>query len=411
MNRTALLSHRTGSAPPWTAEGLADPYPWFADALAGPSVVHDERADVWHVFHYDDVRAFLRAADVWSVAKRMERVPPDHRIIRLLMSDPPGHSALRQHFSRAYRPRRIATLEHRVREVARELIDRALDAGRCDVVADIAVPLTRTLVGELIGVPGEDLEECARLAIKNPLGTVEQDADGEHRVVVWMGAGEPENNRHFNEYFDELIEERRRDPRDDLISALAAMRLDEAEDLTGHLNIGALLDEQFGAGQNTTVHLIATLLATLAARPDELRLLRRDRDRVTTVMEEGLRYAAPLQARPRISTQPTTLGGVDIPEGAVGLAWLQTANLDPREFDDPFTFDGGRQHNPHLSFGFGEHYCLGAALARTEIRVLLEEWLDRVGEFHRPDPDVPLSFMPPYMMRGLNRLDLDVEPR
>jgi cytochrome P450 len=327
------------------------------------------------------------------------------------MSDPPGHSGLRQHFSRAYRPRRIAMLEERTRRLAAELIDRALAAGSCDVVADIAVPLTRTIVGELIGVPGEDLEECARLAIKNPLGTVEHEPDGEARVVIWMGAGEPENNRHFNEYFRELIEERRRAPRDDLVSALAEMRLDETDDLSGHLNLGALLDEQFGAGQNTTVHAIGTLLATLAQRPDQLRLLRDARSLVPSVIEEGLRYHAPLQARPRIATRSTTIGGVVVPEGGVGLAWVQTANLDPREFTDPFTFDGRRAHNPHLSFGFGEHYCLGAALARIELRVVLEEWLDRVGDFGRREPDTGLSWMPTYMMRGLNRLDLELKPR
>ena len=109
--RAPLLSSLSGAAPPWTPAGLEDPYPWFAEALSGPSVVYDDRADVWHVLHYDDVRAFLRDATVWSVSKRMERVPPEQRIIRLLMSDPPGHAKLREHFSRAYRPRRVAALD------------------------------------------------------------------------------------------------------------------------------------------------------------------------------------------------------------------------------------------------------------------------------------------------------------
>lgn len=411
MPRVPLLSNLTGTAPPWTPEGQQDPYPWFAEALAGPSVVYDDRADVWHIFHHEDVRSFLRDADVWSVAKRMERVPPEQRIIRLLMSDPPGHSRLRQHFSHAYRPRRIAVMEARVREVAIELIEHALDAGTCDIVGDIAVPLTRTIIGELIGVPGEDLEDCARHAIKNPLGTVARDDDGEDHVVIWMGAGEPENNRHFNAYFRDLIEERRRAPRDDLISALAQMRLDDTGDLSGQLNIGALLDEQFGAGQNTTVHLLGTMLATFAEQPDQLRKVRHDRALVPLAVEEALRYCAPLQARPRISTTATVLAGNAIPEGAVALAWLQAANVDPREFDRPLTFDCTRTHNSHVSFGFGEHYCLGAALARIEIRVMLEEWLDRVREFHRVDEGTPLSWMPTYMLRGLNRLDLEVTPR
>ena len=120
--------------------------------------------------------------------------------------------------------------------------------------------------------------------------------------------------------------------------------------------------------------------------------------------------AAPLQARPRIITMPSTAEST-IPAGTVALAWLQSANLDPREFDDPFAFDCARAHNPHVSFGFGEHYCLGAALARIEILLLLEEWLDRVGEFDRVDADVPLRWMPTYMLRGLDQLVMAVKPR
>ena len=411
MSRLPLPSNLVGAAPPWTPEGMNNPNPWFAEALAGESVVYDDRADLWHVFRHRDVRTFLRAAEVWSVAKRMERVPPDQRIIRLLMSDPPGHSTLRQFFSRAYRPKRIAGMEPRIRQVAAELIDAALDHGSCDVVADIAVPLTRQIIGDLIGVPGDDLEECSRLAIKNPLGTSTQDDDGEFRAVIWMGAGEPENRQHFDNYFRDLIAERRRVPCDDLITALAEMRLDEADDLQGQLNIGALLDEQFGAGQNTTVHVIGTMLASLMDYPDQLRLLRQQPELAASTVEEALRYTAPLPARPRISTPETTLGSTRIPEGAVGLAWTQTANFDPDEFDDPLTFDCAREHNPHVSFGFGEHYCLGAALARLELRVVIEEWIDRVGEFALVEPHMPYSWMPTYMLRGLNHLNLAVTPR
>lgn len=393
-----LLSTRHEPRPPWTDAGRADPYPWFASALAGARVVHDERADVWHLFRHDDVRDFLREPAVWSTAKRLERVPPDQRIIRLLTADPPSHTELRSHFSRAYRPRRIAAMEPRIRARARALLDE-LAGTTFDVVADLAVPITRAVIGDVIGVAGDDLEECSRRAIRDPLGTVRTDDDGETHIVLWMGAGEPENNRHFNEYFRELLDERRHDPRDDLVSDLARMALPDAA-ASGQLNLGALLDEQFGAGQNTTVHLLATLLAELAVRPDDRARLRADPSLVPSAVEEGLRWHAPLQARPRIATRAVHIDGREIPEGAVGLAWLQSANLDPAVFDEPDRFDIGRAHNPHVSFGFGEHYCLGAALARLQMRVVLEEWFATVDTY-APADDTPRQWLPTFMMRGL----------
>ena len=403
-----LLSTLHDPQPPWTETGRADPYPWFAAALDGPRVVHDARADVWHLFRHDDVRDFLREPYLWSTAKRMERVPPDQRIIRLLTADPPAHTELRDHFSRAYRPRRIAAMEPRIRADARTLLDE-LAGTTFDIVGDFAAPLTRAVIGDVIGIAGDDLEECSRRAIRNPLGTVHADDDGDAHVVLWMGAGEPENNRHFNEYFRDLIDERRREPRDDLISDLAAMALpDDTAD--GTLNLGALLDEQFGAGQNTTVHLLATLLAELAARPDDIARLRVDAALVVTAIEEGLRFNAPLQARPRIATAPTRVGDVEIPEGAVGLAWLQSANLDPDVFDDPQRFDIARAHNPHVSFGFGAHYCIGAALARLQMRVVLEEWLATINAYTAVDTG-PLQWLPTFMMRGLVRYDVHTDRR
>lgn len=403
-----LLRRSDSAPPPWTPEGLADPHQWFAEALAGDPVLYDARAEIWHVLRYDDVRDVLRDPATWSVAKRMERVPPDQRMVRLLTSDPPLHTELRKHFSDAYRPRRLAGIEPLVRRRVVELVDRALAAGTFDLVSDVAAPLTREVVGELIGVPGDDLETCSRMAIRNPLGTTAADEAGEPYPVLWMGAGEPGNDRHFNAYFGELIDRRRRRPRDDLVSALAAMDLSLA-DRDGRLNIGALLDEQFGAGQNTTVHLIGTLWAELLARPGQFARLRADRSLVRTAVEEGLRWAAPLQARPRITTRRAAVGGTDVPADAVVLAWTQAANLDPRRFDDPLRFDVARRDNAHLSFGFGAHFCLGAALARLEVRVLLEEWLARVGECARAD-DGPLQWMDSYMMRGLVRLPLQAAP-
>lgn len=404
MPATHLLGPDWTDPPvPWTPEGIADPNPWFLRMVEGPPLVYDERSDVWHVFRYDDVHAYLLDDEALSLAKRVERQPQSKR---LLSSDPPEHAQLRSHFSRAYRPKRISGFEPRIRELARELIGAALERDSFDVAVDIAEPLTRQVMGDLIGIPVSDLDELSRRAIRNANGSMEQSADGEPVMVLWMGDDDKQKNREFNEYFHDLIELRRAEPQDDLVSDLAAV---PPESFSGGFDIGALLDEQLGSGQNTTTHGLSTILALLDQNRDQLRQLRDDPGLVPATVEEALRICSPSQGRFRITATDLELHGDVIPEGSQLVAWLQAANLDPRVFDEPGRFDIGRPRtSSHFSFGFGEHYCLGASLARMELRVFLEEWIRMVGDYQRA-LDGPLDWMPMYMLRGLHRLVLSAE--
>ena len=144
-----------GVEPPWTVAGHADPFPWFLEMTSGRPLAYDEQSDTWHFCGYSEVKQFLGACDLWSTAKRLEFVPPEQRVVRLLTSEPPLHAEIRKRFVHAYRPKRIAALEGRVREVCREQLEKCLDQGSLDVTADLAGPLTATMIGQMLGVPPE----------------------------------------------------------------------------------------------------------------------------------------------------------------------------------------------------------------------------------------------------------------
>ena len=221
-----------------------------------------------------------------------------------------------------------------------------------------------------------------------------------------MGAADEEDQRAVDEYFEELVARRRAKPCDDLVSNLAQIPETQGGD---KLDIGALLNEQLGAGQNTSVHLIGNMISLLLSYPDQLARVREHPELIPSTVEESLRYVSPLQARPRVSTRPLELHGVQIPEGARGLGWIQAANLDPEVFPDPERFDIGRSPNRHIAFGHGEHFCLGAWLARMAARVVLEEWLASIQDCGHAG-DGCLEIVPDFILRGPARLLVDVTP-
>jgi cytochrome P450 len=371
--------------------------------LATEPVSYDADRDLWHIFRHGDVRDFLwRWAD-WSTAKRLEQVPSPYRVQRLLTTDPPEHSRLRKLCSHAYRPRRVASLSETIRSTCRKLLRASVERGSFDVVADFAAPLTAQVICEILGVPLADNSELQR-KFKVVLSQVA--AGGAPASSLYLGGTPPEETATLREHFARLIEARRAEPGDDLVSDLAT-----AVDGAGQaVDVASLLNEQRNAGQNTTVHLIASLIALLDLHRDQLDLLRDRPDLAASAVEETARYSAPLQARPRICTRELTFAGVTIPEGATGLAWLQAANLDPSVFTDPLRFDITRPANHHLAFGVGEHYCLGAALGRLEATIAVQEWMALVADYGRNETG-PLAWAPDFVLRGLQRLPVTVEAR
>lgn len=410
MNPTTCVPdpYPPGVNPPWTTTGHEDPHPWFIAMAADRPVAYDQNADVWHFCGHTEVQDFLRACDLWSTAKRLEQVPPDQRVVRLLTSEPPLHVEVRKRFSHAYRPTRIAAMEERIREVCQDLLEDCLAKGTFDITTDLAEPLTTTVISQLLGIPPESeklIRSITRARREASLGKIVP-PESDSGPILYMGGVEPAEAAAVHDLFTELVAERRRNPQDDLISDLAALPPEEFE---LRLDIGALLFEQLGAGQNTTTHLLGSLAYFLDRFPDQQRLLREQPKLTRTAIEETVRFSSPLQARPRVSTRPIELGGTTIPEGATGLAWLQAANLDARHFEDPTRYDITRWPNQHAAFGFGEHYCLGANLARMEARVVLEELIGRTRWFVR-DTERSLIWVEDFILRGPTSVEIEVVP-
>lgn len=288
--------------------------------------------------------------------------------------DPPRHDVLRRLVTLAFTPRRVAAMEPAVRQIARELVERFAGKGHCDLKRALAAELPSRVIGEMIGLPPERREDF----LEWTEAMVETPAEG--------SVAERNRNPAASIYgaFAELLEQRRAERRDDLMSALLDAEVDgerlSQQDLLGFCFVLVV------AGNDTTTNLIANGAVLLAHHPEVRARLVREPALLPGAIEEMLRLESPAQALPRLATRELTLHGVRIPRGAEVLLVWAAANRDEREFPDPDHFDIGRPIRRHLAFGQGIHFCLGANLARLEARVAFEELLARVPEYALDGP-------------------------
>jgi cytochrome P450 len=280
--------------------------------------------------------------------------------------DPPRHHALRNLLWRAFTPKRVAALEPRVRELARGLIDGFSERGRCDLLHEFATQLPSLVIGELIGIPAERRE--AFLGWTEALITANPQSEWETNPFALI----------YQE-FGKLLDERRSERRDDLISALIDAELD-GERLSQEELLGFCFLLVVG-GNDTTTNLIANGAVLLARHPEQRAALVSDPSLVPEAVEEILRFDAPTQALPRIAKRDVELRGEKIREGEeVSLIW-GSANHDERRFPEPGRFDIYRDDKRHMALGHGVHFCMGAHLARLEGRVAFEELLARLPDY------------------------------
>ncbi|HEX6747265.1 MAG TPA: cytochrome P450 [Longimicrobium sp.] len=356
----------------FSPETRRDPYPLYDRLRAAAPVFQEPRSGHWMLFDYDSVRRALNDADVFSSVV----APNAPRTSRwLIFSDPPRHTHLRGLVMRAFTPRAVAAMEPRIRELSRGLLDPAIERGEMDLVADYAVPLPLLVIAEMLGAPAEDRPRFRRWtdAMVAMAHTVADD-DAAARAVADFVAAHDE----MAAYLPPLLEARRRNSRDDLLTRLVEVEIEgerlAEEDILGFFELLLL------AGHETTANLISNAVLSLAAHPDQLARLRAEPALVPGAVEEVLRYRSPVQAVFRRAKREVELGGRAIPAGALVLAWIGAANRDPARFAEPARFDVARDPNPHVAFGHGIHFCMGAALARIEGRVALAHLLDRLGE-------------------------------
>lgn len=351
-------------------------YAWFEQMRAGQPVFHSEQFPLWQVFRYNDVQEVLTNYSHFSSQDTFEGFLQD----TLITKDPPAHRKLRNLVNLAFTPRAVARLSDRVTQITQELLDAVKAEGTMDIVSDIAFPLPAKVIAEMLGVPAEDWDIFRRWAL---LSGGENQASSEQ-------TGQPQRNmrEEMNSYFSHLLEARRREPREDLITALSVAEID-----------GERLSEQelvsfcfllLAAGQETTKNLIANTILCLTDHPEALARLQREPELMPTALEEVLRYLPPVWFLFRRTIQEVELGGQRIPAGQAILAWTASANRDAAQFPEPDRFDIMREPNRHLAFGHGIHFCVGAPLARLEARIALPMILEQLRDLKRVE-DVPIA--------------------
>ena len=394
---------------PSLPEVQADPYPFYKRLREEDPVHWSEPLDGWVLTRYDDVEAVLRdprfSADrrraqnryaQEAMAAAEEHGGPIARANTMLSADPPEHTRMRLLISKAFLPRAVEKLRPHIQDIADELLDAADEPGRLDLLLDFAVPLPMIVIAELMGVPTADRAQFKRWS---------------DDVVATLGGGlaAPEilergaqSGRELAEYFREVIADRRREPKEDLVSVLVA-----GADQGDVLSEGQLLATcvvALIAGNETTRNLIGNGMLALLRNPDQLQKLWQDPSLVESAVEEILRYAGPVQATSRVATEDVQIDGQTVKKGQLVFIIVAAANRDPARFPDPETLDITRRNNHHVAFGSGIHACLGQPLARLEARIAFDTLARRI-----PNPRLAIDQVewgPSFILRGLKSLPI-----
>jgi cytochrome P450 len=392
-----------------TDEGRADPCRFydqmratspFSRTMLGPILIH----------RYDDCMAALRdprlgrGGDTGSDQMRQFGVP-DAFVERfselsahnMLMADPPNHTRLRQLVSRAFTPRHIEGLRPAIHKLVDDLLDALTDKGDVEFMSEFALPLPMAVIGELVGVPTSDWETL-QPHVRAAATAIEPVLSDEQALAAFSSYD------YLGTYFDELLEERRRQPREDLLSGLA--QAPEKDDRLTNDEVVSTAILLFAAGFETTTNLLGNGLLALLRHPEQMERWRRDPDLAPPAVDELLRWDSPVQLNVRAALEPAEVRGEPIEVGERLIVLQGAANHDPEHFDDPQILDLGRTNNVPLSFGWGIHHCLGAALARMEGQIAFNALLQRfpVIELQVEEPEWRASFT----LRGLLSLPLSL---
>ena len=350
----------------------------------------------WVVSRYDDVVRVFREATTFSYELGGTQIYDGKgQGYQLNQTDDPNHRRLRGLVNTGFTPRMIGRLEDDLRRRARAILDAVPDGEEFDFVPAVARELPLQAICTVLGVPLDDraeLGEVVDLAIGSETGAV-------------MGT---EELRRLGTYADGLVEEKRRHPTDDILSVIVHARLDDGTPQLDNRELRAFFNLLFPAGSETTRSAIAGGFLALVENPHELERLRHDLPVMKTAVEEIVRWTSPSVYKRRTTAGPVELAGQVIDGGQKVTLWEMSANRDERAFADPFRFDVGRTPNLHVGFGFGTHFCLGASLARLEIRIIFEELLDRYERFEVTGES---SWTNNNRLVGLTRLPVKAFPK
>lgn len=393
---------------PFDPQRVSWPYPIYDQMSGGEPVVYSRLFKDWTVFGYDEVSDVLRSPNVSTagVVTRLRNLAPynktsqqamDNFATWLLFLDPPDHTRLRSAVSRTFTPNRIAEHEPRVRAIAEQLLADLATDPLPDLIDGFASPFPVYVIADILGLPHDQFDWLHRTSSEIAgLLEIMQPFDPDSMS---------ERFAELHETFTALIEQRRRDPREDLITALAT---DPDSELADD-EIVALIVVLMFAGHETTTGLLGTTILALSEHPDQRRLLREQPHLTDNAIEEFLRYDSPAQTAVRTTTGPVQAGSVTIPPGANVALMIGAANRDTRRWPDAEQLRIDRPDPKPLSFGHGIHHCLGAALTRLEMSAAIPAFLDSFGDYSI-DPDA-VKWKQSNTLRGITRLPLQREAR
>jgi cytochrome P450 len=378
-----------------------NPFPIYRKIREEQPVYHDPERDNWNIFRYKDVLWVLSDYETFSSRFTGGQGGEDEPFsASMIATDPPKHRQLRNLVSQAFTPRAVNALEPRIKEIVKEHLDKVADAGEIDAIQDLGYPLPVIVIAEMLGIPPED-----RAKFKEWSDNIVAMADlgGEVDYSEFIGN---QSIMDMSAYFMGMIEHRRENPGDDLISGLLQANIDgETLNIIEMLGFCALL---LVAGNETTTNLIGNALLTFTEHPEAWEKLRSEREMLPQTIEEVLRYLSPVQSMFRVTKREVEVAGTKIPAGAPVVAWIGSANHDETQFTDADSFRPDRQPKGHLAFGHGIHYCLGAPLARLEAGIALGEMLDRYERLSLKD-GASIERVPSLLVYGLKNVPVTFE--
>ncbi|BCO34441.1 cytochrome P450 [Mycobacterium heckeshornense] len=406
---------------------VENPYPYFEALRRQCPVVREPHHDVMMVTGWDEAVAVFNDAETFSscisvtgpfpgfpvplegddvtelIEQHRDELPFSDQLPTL---DPPTHTNHRALLMRLITPKRLKENEDAMWMLADRVLDDFLVGGQGEFIRGFAAPFTLFVIADLLGVPDADRDDFVQNLHRNVgggLGSTEGESLAHSPLEFIYGR------------FATYIEDRRREPRDDVLTGLATATFPDGS-IPDVADVVRVATNVFSAGQETTVRLLGSALKIMAENPDVQHLLRKDRSRIPNFIEETLRLESPVKGDFRLSRVPTAVGGVDMPAGTTVMVLQGAANRDPRRFEEPDRFDPARKNaRQHLAFGRGIHTCPGAPLARAETRVGIERLLDRTADIricerlHGPADNRHYHYVPTYILRGLTELHLEFD--
>jgi cholest-4-en-3-one 26-monooxygenase len=370
----------------WYAE---DPHAIFDEMRRRAPVHYDPVGSVWGVFKHADVLAVEKDAKTFS-SHRAPRPHGEHLPMMISMDDP-EHQRRRSLVNRGFTPKRVAAHQPMMRQLCREIINGVCEQGSCDFVWDVAARLPLYVIAELMGYEPDLYDDLLRWSEEIMGPTSDEMVTPEQIAEVLQTT-----NRAIEEFSEAqlgIIADRRQHPRDDVITTLCQAEIDGAR-LDDESIVQEMLLILIG-GDETTRHVLSGGMLELIKHAEQQDALRSGAADMAVAAEEMIRWNSPVQNMARTATRDVTLRGQEIKEGDQLMLFYPSANRDEEVFEQPHEFDIGRNPNPHVAFGIGTHFCLGASLARLEVRMMMTEALRRL-------PDVSLATEEPLRRRASN---------